>query len=465
MSIMSMDKILIIDDDLTFLQLTSRYLRKQGMHPVIFEDWNNARNYLQEEEIDFVLVDLHFPGISGIEIIQEIKKYNREIPILMITAHSSIQSAIEAVKAGADDYIQKPCENSEIFFKIQRIIENIEKEAELNDLKEIVEGQYSFSNLLTKDEDTKKTYQLAKNAADMNVLIFIAGETGVGKEVLAKTIHNSSIRASKPFVIFNCATVNENLIESELFGHIKGAFTSAYAEKKGLCEIVADGTLFIDEVAELSLSMQKKLLRLLQEKEFEPIGSTDIKNFRARLIVASNKDLARMTKHGDFREDLFFRLNVFPLYLKPLRDRSADLLTLANIFLNHYVKKYEKNITGFTPKTIKLMMQYAWFGNIRELVHFIEREVLVCKKTEIHIANSDAFKGLMEQKFTEGNAKDVGVFSSFIKKKEREYFQNLLMESKGSIEKASLIAGIHRKTLYIKLKEHGLDKRGFKNKL
>jgi len=459
---MSMDKILIIDDDIAFLQLTSRYLKKQGMHPVTFEGWEDAKQYFQEEETDFVLVDLHFPGISGIEIIQEIKKYNKEIPILMITAHSSIQSAIEAVKAGADDYIQKPCENSEIFFKIQRIIENSEKEAELNDLKNIIEGQYNFQNLFTKDDDTKKTYQLAKNAADMDILIFIAGETGVGKEVLAKTIHNSSIRASKPFVVFNCAAVNENLIESELFGHVKGAFTSAFTDKKGLCEIVEGGTLFIDEVAELSLSMQKKLLRLLQEKEFEPIGATNVKAFKARLIVASNKDVAKMTKHGDFREDLFFRLNVFPLYLKPLRERRSDLLTVADIFLTHYAKKYEKNITGFTPKTIKLMMQYSWLGNIRELIHFIEREVLVCKKTEINIANANAFKGLMDQTFTEKKMNDVGGFSHFIKDKEREYFQELLMESKGSIEKASLIAGIHRKTLYVKLKEHGLDKRGFK---
>lgn len=460
-----MKRILIIDDDKVFLQLTSRFLQKHGYATDTFESWAEARAMLLNTKFDMVLVDLHFPGISGIQIIEEIKTYYPLIPILMITAHSSILTAIESVKAGADDYIQKPCENNEILFKINKTLENAENKVELKNLKETLGRQFNFNTLVTKDEDTKKTYHLAKTAADLDVLIFITGETGTGKDVLAKTIHMSSFRSSKPFVVFNCAAINENLVESELFGHKKGSFTSAYSDRKGLCESVEDGTLFIDEIGELPLGVQKKLLRLLQEKEFEVLGGAGVKKFNGRLIAASHRDLKKMVKDGNFREDLFYRLNVYPLYLKPLRERLVDLMDLVGVFIKQYSDKYNKVIDTITPRTCKSMMEYKWPGNVRELEHFIERQILITKKNEIDIKDMSAFEGLDMTENKEGEyylSKPVGDFNDFMKNKEKEYLSGLLKEARGSVDKASAIAKIHRKTLYMKLKEHGLDRNDYK---
>ncbi len=460
-----MKRILIIDDDKVFLQLTSRFLQKHGYATDTFESWAEARAMLLNTKFDMVLVDLHFPGISGIQIIEEIKTYYPLIPILMITAHSSILTAIESVKAGADDYIQKPCENNEILFKINKTLENAENKVELKNLKETLGRQFNFNTLVTKDEDTKKTYHLAKTAADLDVLIFITGETGTGKDVLAKTIHMSSFRSSKPFVVFNCAAINENLVESELFGHKKGSFTSAYSDRKGLCESVEDGTLFIDEIGELPLGVQKKLLRLLQEKEFEVLGGAGVKKFNGRLIAASHRDLKKMVKDGNFREDLFYRLNVYPLYLKPLRERLVDLMDLVGVFIKQYSDKYNKVIDTITPRTCKYMMEYKWPGNVRELEHFIERQILITKKNEIDIKDMSAFEGLDMTENKEGEyylSKPVGDFNDFMKNKEKEYLSGLLKEARGSVDKASAIAKIHRKTLYMKLKEHGLDRNDYK---
>jgi DNA-binding NtrC family response regulator len=460
-----MKKIMVIDDDRVFLRLTAKFLKKNGFEVETFEEWGPADRHLEDHEVDLVLVDLHLPDRSGIEIIQEIKQTTPELPILMITAHSSIQTAIEAVKAGAEDYIQKPCENSEILFKIHKTFENVHNKSELRNLKQTLEKQYSFQVLVTKDEDMKKVYQLAKTAADLDILIFISGETGTGKEVLAKTIHMSCNRNRKPFVVFNCAAINENLVESELFGHKKGSFTSAHADKKGLCETVEDGTLFIDEIGELSLGVQKKLLRLLQEKEFESIGSTKVQKFRGRLICASHCDLKKMIRAGNFREDLFFRLNVFPLHIKPLRERIVDLMDLSREFLDLYNAKYEKNVRGFTSKTVKMMMDYRWPGNIRELEHFIERQVLISKKSEIDIRDPGAFSGLDIREQPKSGAespKEVDEFSAYMNRMEYDYLCMLMKACHGSIEKAAAMAGIHRKTLYVKLKDHNLNKKGFK---
>ncbi len=459
-----MKQIALIDDDAVFLKLTSQYLRKNGFQPEIFSSWKGAKAYLEKNKADLVLVDLHLPEVSGIQIIQEIKKIGPEIPILMITAHSSIETAIESVKAGAVDYIQKPCENSEILFKVQRVFEQKEKEEELKKLKETVSGQFRFQTLVTQDEDMKKVYQMAATAADLDILIYIGGETGTGKEMLAKAIHAGSSRVAEPFVVVNCAAMNENLVESELFGHKKGSFTSAHADKKGRCEAVNAGTLLIDEVGELSLGVQKKLLRLLHEKEFESLGSTEVKKFRGRLIAASHRDLKKMVHEGTFREDLYFRLNVFPLVLKPLRERLSDLMDLAHFFLNRYSAKFGKKFSGFSPEATKIMLGYPWPGNIRELEHFIERQVLISQGPTIEILDtvmigeSKVKKSSPEEVF----AGEVPEYSDFIKEKEKHYFISLLKEHKGSIEKAAEKAGIHRKTLYMKMKEHGLDKREYK---
>ena len=462
-----MKKLAIIDDDRVFLELTSRFLAKNEMEPVTFESWDKAREYLKHTPLHLVLVDLHFPGISGIQIIHEIREFNPEIPILMITAHSSIETAIEAVKAGALDYIQKPCENSEILFKIQKAFESQEKEEELKNLRETVGEQYSFQNLKTRDEDTKKVFHLAKTAADLDVIILISGETGTGKEVLAKTIHMASLKAMEPFRVFNCAAINENLVESELFGHKKGSFTSAHADKEGICSSVGNGTLFIDEIGELSLGVQKKLLRLLQEKEFESVGSTHVQKFGGRLMAATNRNLREMVQEGTFREDLYYRLNVFPIHLKPLRERIVDLMELADFILKKYATKYNKAITGFSPETVEMMMKYGWPGNIRELEHFIERQILISRTSVIDFKDSGSFFGFeLEKQQTETKEinldEPVNEYNDFMKKMEREYLINLLNECKGSIEKASGVAKIHRKTLYLKLKEHNLDKKGFK---
>lgn len=464
---MLVKKIVLIDDDNVFLELTSRFLKKNSFETFPFDSWDKAKGYLESTPADLVLVDLYFPNITGIQIIEEIRLIRSDMPILMITAHSSIQTAIEAVKAGAIDYIQKPCENSEILFKIQKTFELAQKEEEIKTLKQTLDGMYSFQNLTTRDDNTKKVFNLAKTAADLDIIVLICGETGTGKEVLAKTIHMAGPRASAPFIVFNCAAINENLIESELFGHKKGSFTSAHADKKGMCEIVENGTLFIDEIGELSIGVQKKLLRLLQEKEFESVGATSVKRFNGRLMAATNRILKDMVREGNFREDLFYRLNVFPIQLSPLRERLVDLLDLADFFLKKYNAKYKKNITGFTPGSIDLLMKYSWPGNIRELEHFIERQILICKTEKIHLTDSSHFYGhefhLTETKNDTPALLNEGVdYTQFMKQKEEEYLKDLLNQSKGSIEKAAATAGIHRKTLYLKLKEHNLDKKIFK---
>jgi two-component system response regulator AtoC len=455
-----MNPIILIDDDLVFLKLTSQFLRKNGYQPEIFSNWKSAKAYLEKNKTELALVDLHLPEISGIQIISEMKKIEPGIPILMITAHSSIATAIESVKAGAEDYIQKPCENSEILFKIQRIFEQKKKEEELKKLQETISGQFRFHTLITKDEETKKTYQLAATAADLDILIYIRGETGTGKEMLTKAIHSGSSRVADPFVVVNCAAMNENLVESELFGHKKGSFTSAHTDKKGRCETVGAGTLLIDEVGELSFHVQKKLLRLLQEKEFESLGSTEVKKFRGRVIAASHRDLNKMVREGHFREDLYFRLNVFPLHLKPLRERQNDLMDLAQTFLNRYSTKFGKPFSGFSPEVTKTMMHYSWPGNIRELEHFVERQVLISQPPTIDSVDIGTLESSKKNVLEEPH--EIIEFSDFMKEKGKLYFMALLKEHKGSIEKAAEKAGIHRKTLYMKMKEYGLDKREYR---
>lgn len=459
-----MKLIYIIDDDQAFLTLTGKYLKKHHFNVKTFLNWNDTRDALSMQLPELILVDLNLPDFFGIDIVKTIKKEWKQLPVLMITAHSSIETAIEAVKAGAEDYIQKPCENSEILFKIQRVFDQKKKDDTISQLKETLDRQYRFQNLVTKDPDLQKTYELAKAASDIDVTVFIGGDTGTGKEMLARAIHMEGKRKNLPFVIVNCAAINENLIESELFGHKKGAFTSAFMEKEGKCHMVKGGTLFLDEIGELSLNMQKKLLRLLQEREYEKMGSNKTEIFQGRVIAASHRHLKIMVENGQFREDLFFRLNVFPVILKSLKDRPSDIVDLANLFLTRFCEKYKKAPCRFSEKALSQMLEYSWPGNVRELINFVERQVVISPHQLIDFDNiagviTDAHESQPENSSETVSGKS---YPEFIKEREREYFMKLLKDSGGNIEEASQIAGIHRKTLYVKLKELNIDKNDFK---
>lgn len=414
-----------------------------------------ALDIISKELINLVFLDIKMPDMDGMQVLRKLKEYDKDLSVVMATATDSARKAVEAMQSGACNYIIKPFEVAEVIAVARKAIE------EDNLLKEVIylrsqREEISFENIVGKSKKIKEIYKIIKKVIASDPTVFICGESGTGKELIARAIHFNSARKQKPFIPVNCAGIPENLLESELFGHEKGAFTDATNQKLGMFELANEGTLFLDEISGLRLDVQGNLLRALEEREIKRLGGTKIIRVDVRIVSATNVDLKQAIQEGKFREDLYYRLNVVPVHLPPLRERREDIPLLVNYFLQRYNVAFRKKIEGITNPALEYLMNYNWPGNIRELKNVIERAVAL--KDDGIITPGDLpldifIKGSIRKGFpAEGRLKEAN------KDFEKQYIEAVLERANGNKIKAAQILGIHRNTLFNKIKNSGLKK-------
>ncbi|OVE71913.1 hypothetical protein BVX93_02240, partial [bacterium B13(2017)] len=428
-----MKRLIIVDDDYLFCNITSKFLVENNWEVTVSNSSEEFYKKLDADKYIGALIDLQLGFESGLDVLVEVKKRYPSLPVIMCTAYGSVESAVEAMRLGALDYIGKPIIYDELLMKLNRIHDDFRKDRELKELQDRYHFRTTFRDFIGRSKAVDQVFDRCRSIMDALTTILIQGETGTGKEIIAKAIHYESVRKDKPFVIVNCAVLQDQLLASELFGHEKGSFTGAYARKEGKFEVAEDGTLFLDEVGELSLSLQKKFLRVLQENEFEPIGSTKTIKSHCRIIAATNRDLKAMVDEGTFREDLFFRLSIVPIYIPPLRERAEDIPELANYFIDKFCIKSKKDKLKVTNSFISRLMRYPFPGNVRELEHLIERLVLMSKGPEIHFDNDFIDNKVME---VLGEDECNVNIAEYTKKYENRYYTTILEKFEWDTAKA-----------------------------
>ncbi len=451
-----MDKILVVDDDRSILKVIKLRLEAENYRVVTATGAEDALAKAGDEGFDLSLLDLKLIGRNGIELMGDLHKLDPEMPIIILTAHGTIKSAVEAMSKGAFSYLTKPFDYQELLLQTQKSLEKRKLSIEVKRLQNIVEEKYGFDNLIGKSGRMKKVLMQVAQAAKTDSVVYINGESGTGKELIARNLHLASARGDGQFVAINCAAIPENLLESELFGYQKGAFTGAHQNKKGLFAQAHGGTFFLDEISEMSMNMQAKLLRVLEEKAVHPIGARTTVKVDARILAASNKNLEEEVKAGKFREDLFYRIYVILIYLPPLRERKEDIPLLAAHFLGKYSKQAGKNITGFSSAASQKLLQHHWPGNVRELENTIEAAVVMGDKDVI---TEDLI--LQTQQFADEGLK-------FLKDAKMDFEKNYLIQlitlTKGNVTEAAKLAGKYRADLYELLKKYDLNPADFRKK-
>ncbi|MDD5450871.1 MAG: sigma-54 dependent transcriptional regulator [Desulfovibrionales bacterium] len=378
-----MESILIVDDEKNYLIVLKELLSEENYEVVTAENAPQALEIFKESDFDLVLTDMKMPNMDGIELLENIRSVNSEIPVIVMTAYATVEKAVKAMKKGAFDYVTKPFQNEELKITVRKAIDLYKLKRENLNLRHEVSRKYQFGNIIGKSPAMLKLYEMIEKVADTKATVLITGETGTGKELVAKAVHYNSPRKNNAFVSVNCAAIPETLLESELFGHEKGSFTGAIAMRKGRFELADGGTIFLDEIAEMPAALQAKLLRALQEMEFERVGGTKTLKIDVRVIAASNKDLKKEVETGNLREDLYYRLNVVRLHLPPLRERPGDIPLLAAHFLNKYGQAVGKSHLEILPAAMRQLYARSWPGNVRELEHVIERAVILASGHEI----------------------------------------------------------------------------------
>ncbi len=372
-----MDTILIVDDEKNYLVVLEELLSPEGYEIVTSDNADEALKLIRETELDLVITDMKMPGTNGMTILEEAKKVDPEMPIIIMTAYGTIEMAVEAMRKHAYDYIEKPFKNETLKLTVEKALQNYRLIKENRLLNEALSDRYRFGNIIGKSNPMQEIYDLIRKVSQSKASVLITGESGTGKELIANAIHYNSPRKDRPFISINCGALTETLLESELFGHEKGAFTGAVSMKKGRFELADGGTLFLDEVTEMTPSLQVKLLRVLQEMEFERVGGTRTIDVDVRILSASNKDIKEDVAEGLFREDLFYRLNVIHIEVPPLRERGEDIRLLVNHFIDKYAGDESSEKIKLSPDAWKILFNYAWPGNIRELENVIERAVVL----------------------------------------------------------------------------------------
>ncbi len=447
-----MDTILVIDDERNIRTLVSRVLAQDDVEVHTAGTGKEGLELAEELSPDVSLVDLRLPDMDGIQVVRELKAKHPDSAVIMITAFGHIESAVAAIKTGATDYLEKPFHHLEkLRISVSRALDEVKARREITRLTKREEGKYRTDQLIGESDSTRRLRdiigQLARSEAHT---MLIQGESGTGKELVAKGLHYESARRNFPFMEVNCAAITETLFESELFGHEKGAFTDARATKKGLMELADRGTLFLDEVGEMSPNSQAKVLRCLQERMFKRVGGTRDIKVDVRVIAATNRSLETMVKESKFREDLFYRLNVIPITIPPLRERTEDILPLARHFLAEANRTFHKMVRRFAPETEVLLLGYAWPGNVRELKNLVERMVILSTSESIDVHNLPA-------QFSQGPegrpAEDSPPTARTLAAVERSYILKVMQQVKGNKSEAAKVLGITRQTLRKKLTE------------
>jgi DNA-binding NtrC family response regulator len=380
-------RILIVDDEEIVIRSCQRILSDSSYAVDSVQDGWDALRKVDETTYDIVILDIMMPKIDGLEVLQQVKERHPDVDVIMMTGLSQVQTAVKAMKLGAFDYLSKPFDPEELLQVVNRALERRRLLQENRDLKSEVSSKYRFENIVGSSAPMQAVFALIAKSAPTNSTVLITGESGTGKEMIARAIHYNSLRKDHPFVTVDCNTLSENLLESELFGHVKGSFTGALVNKRGMFDVANNGTLFLDEFGNIPLSTQAKLLRVIQEREFRPVGSTATQKTNVRLVTATNKDLKAMVAEGSFREDLYYRVNVFPIHAPPLRERRDDIPALAFHFLKQFCKELERPVSEISEAAMSLLVNYDWPGNVRELQSTIQRAVILASDKVIHQAH------------------------------------------------------------------------------
>jgi len=450
-----MDKILIVDDDLNILKVLRMRLEAEGYLITSLTQAQEAIEKTKEEEFDLALVDLKLTWKDGIELMETLHHIHPEMPVIILTAYGTIESAVDAMQKGAYSYLTKPFDHRQLLLQIKNGIERNRLFREVRRLSSIVGERYEFKNIIGKSGKMKGVLEQVARAAETDSNVCIQGESGTGKELIAKALHLASSRKDGPFLAINCAAIPETLLESELFGFTKGAFTGAVATKKGLFAQAHGGSILLDEIAEILLPMQAKLLRAIEEKKFHPLGSENPIQVDVRIIAASNKNLEAEVSKGKFRSDLFYRIHVIPIHLPPLRERKEDIPLLVTHFLKKFSGEMKKEVKRISPSAIQRLLSYHWPGNVRELENAIEYAVAM---TTHEVIDENVI--LQTKKGTVGSLKPL---KEAKKDFEREYISNLLLLTEGNVSKAAELAGKYRADFYELLKKYGLNPSDFKD--
>ena len=451
--------ILVVDDEALTQRTISRALREEGYEVCLASSGEEALEVFPREKPDIVLLDVVLPGIDGIEVLRNVRKQAPTAIVLMMSAYHQVERAVEAMKLGAFDYLIKPFHLADLSNTIRRASEMLQLRIRVSETVQSEKGRYDFGKVVTRSPAVAEMLEVARKAAETDrTTILIEGESGTGKEILTKAIHYHSPRASMALMELNCAALPETLLESELFGYEPGAFTDARRRKEGLIERANHGTLFLDEIADMSLNVQAKLLRVLEDSCFLRLGGTKCITVDVRIVAATNKRLKEEVAKGRFREDLFYRLNVVPLYIPPLRERSEDVMPLALDMLQRFNKELKKNFTGFTPAAADLMRRYPWPGNIRELKNVIERTMILAPEGDIDAAYlpeeiRDYIREIAEEPISTIEVSPTGDQFVTLRELEDRYIDEVLMASGHNKAQAARILGIHPTSLLRRLKK------------
>ena len=454
-------RILVVDDERSMRELLTIVLRREGHHVLLAETSEVALAVLERETVDVLISDIRMPGMNGVELLRAAKRLDPDIVGIMITAFASTETAIEALRLGAYDYLTKPFDVEELKAKVRNALERRHLREENVLLKRALGTASAFENIIGRSKPMEAVFDLIETVAPTNSTILITGESGTGKELVARAIHVNSTRRDRAFVALNCGALPETLLESELFGHMRGAFTGAAVTKKGLIETAERGTVFLDEISEMSPLMQVKLLRVLQERKFRRLGGTDEIDADIRIITATNRDLSRMVAEGKFREDLFYRINVIPIHLPPLRERRDDIPLLAEHFLAKYREQMGKSVGAISPDAVRCLEAFAWPGNVRQLENVIERAVALERTPVIQLDSLPADVRLPADvpDAADLESRDVRLPSQgldlprHLEDREREFVLQALKQTDGRHEKAAKLLGITARQL-----RHLLDK-------
>ena len=443
-------KILVVDDEEIIRDSLFYILDKEGYAVDKAENGKIAYDKMIANHFDLVITDIEMPFMKGTELLEKIKTLNVQTSVIIITAFGSLDTAISALRNGASDYILKPVEFDELLIKTKRLFEVRDLLLENRILREEIHRKYDFENIVGKSNSIKKVYEMIEAVAETDSTVLISGNSGTGKELVARALHYKSHRKSKPFVAVNCGAISENLIESELFGHKKGAFTGAISDKEGYMKAANGGTLFLDEISEMPPPLQVKLLRAIQEKEYTPVGTTVSLSVNTRFIATTNRNLEEEVKTGKFREDLFYRINVVDIHLPSLKEREEDIPLLADHFLDKYRKELNKNIKGIDNEAMRAILSHEWKGEIRELENIIERAVIFCKGDMITLQElPSTFKPKMDEIDFSFN----GSLDDSVRKFERDFILRALEKNDNNKEKTADALKVGLSTLYRKLKE------------
>jgi two-component system, NtrC family, response regulator GlrR len=445
---MEKEHILVVDDEEGLLHLVKMRLTAMGFAVTACTSGRDAIAAAKKDRFDLAIADLRLGNEDGLDVTEELLRIHPGLPVIILTAHGSIPNAVEAMQRGAFGYLTKPFDDKELKAKIEEGLSPQRMRGEIQRLKSLVNELYGMENIVARSPSMQRLLQQVVQVADSDATILLFGETGTGKEVFSRVIHSNSRRSKGPFVALNCAAIPETLFESELFGHVRGAFTSAHGAKRGLFQSANGGTLFLDEIGEMPLSMQVKLLRAVQEREVREVGSEISTKIDVRIIAATNKDLGEAVKNGSFRNDLYYRISVVPLFIPPLRDRKDDIPLLAQQFLTSSGKRANKGLRGFTPAALNRLVTHPWPGNVRELENVIEKAAVMTRQDMI---TPDLLPSM-------GSSPDSPLKPLTEAKEEFEktYLKNVLQLTGGNISRAAQFAGRYRADFYKMLKKYGL---------